>query len=123
FIEVEPATLRQHLLSSEPAGHQLGAMSDYSGRGKPGNIPIRNRDRFRYVLGEKAKTRSEHHGDPRPPAAQSLANGFRGGFDVLRCSLVPARRCTGLPPRFPAYPPPRRQSRIPAIVADRKFAS
>src|SRR3954469_20998517 len=95
---MEAAALGQDLFAGELARDQCAAVPDDGGVGKPGNATVGNGPRVGEPLGQEAEPRSEHDGDLGTAAAQPLPNG--------------GNRCIQLA-----------QSSIPAIVAERKFAS
>lgn len=109
LVQVKASTLGQHLFSAKAPTDQLAAMAYHCGLGKARDLSIRNPDRILELLGETSETRAKHNG------RLGLATSELPPYRIRRCSyrIRPIRLLRPLRPLH---------NKIPAIVADKKFA-
>ena len=134
LVHVEAAALGQDVAAAEPAEHEFALVALDSGDGEAGNVAVREARRGLELVGEVAEPAAEHDQGGGLASAEKGADGVgRGHIDCpawLRLErgrpMIPGLM-RGATAREPAEPPQRRARRrhssIPAIVAERKFAS
>src|SRR5207247_1020125 len=108
LIEMKATALHHDRHAVERAGHELPFVPGDSGLGESGDILVRHAGRPPDLVREESEPRAQHDGHARLERTQAARNGVGGALDR--------------PTPHAQRPFSCRHNRIPASVADRKFA-